>query len=123
MQKIMALGSFVFLCAAVASAQTTAAGSTQPNTQTTASSSGAQTVTMTGCVGGMSGSTGGFMLSNPMVVPSSSQPATPTASIAPPPSASATQPPTGTATAGSAAGTGVGTAGTAGAGVGTAGTA
>lgn len=107
MHKYMALGSFLFLIASTASAQTAGAATTQPNTQTTASPNSAQTVTMTGCVGAMS-STGGFLLSNPMTVPSSAQPGTPTASVATTPSA--TQP---TGTAGTA---GVGTAGTAGVG-------
>lgn len=70
--KLLTLGGIAMICAATASSQTTGAATSQSRPQTTASSKTAQTVTMTGCVGSLSGSTGGFVLSNPLVIPSSS---------------------------------------------------
>jgi hypothetical protein len=121
MKTVSILSGFALMCAAAASAQTTGAATSQPGTQTTASSNAAQTVTLSGCVGSMSGSQGGFMLSNPIVIPSSAQPGTPTAGISSAPSSSAT--PTTQPAPTSPTSAGVGTAGTASTGVGTAGTA
>src|SRR5205823_9391641 len=120
MKTITLLSGIALLCAAVVSAQTASA-----RQQASPSSRNApQTVTLTGCVGSVSGPQGGFMLSNPLVVPPAG--ATATAQAGTPASTPpyATQPNAGSAvgTAGTAS-TGVGTAGTASTGVGTAGTA
>ena len=127
MTRIMTLGSFVLFCAASASAQTT--GTATSSGMQTTKSPAAQTITMTGCVGSMSGSSGGYMLSNPMVVPSSTPstnasttgttPTTPmTSPTVTPPPATATQP---TGTAGTAGTTGTRIPGTTGSATGTTG--
>jgi len=120
MKTITLLSGIALLCAAVVSAQTASA-----RQQASPSSRNApQTVTLTGCVGSVSGPQGGFMLSNPLVVPPAG--ATATAQAGTPASTPpyATQPNAGSAvgTAGTAS-TGVGTAGTASTGVGAASTA
>ena len=120
MKTITLLSGIALLCAAVVSAQT--ASARQPASPS--SRNAPQTVTLTGCVGSVSGPQGGFMLSNPLVVPPAG--ATATAQAGTPASTPpyATQPNAGSAvgTAGTAS-TGVGTAGTASTGVGAAGTA
>ena len=117
MKTITLLSGIALLCAAVVSAQT--ASARQPASPS--SRNAPQTVTLTGCVGSVSGPQGGFMLSNPLVVPPAG--ATATAQAGTPASTPpyATQPNAGSAvgTAGTAS-TGVGTAGTASTGVGTA---
>ena|SRR5438132_1348546 len=117
MKTITLLSGIALLCAAVVSAQT--ASALQPASPS--SRNAPQTVTLTGCVGSVSGPQGGFMLSNPLVVPPAG--ATATAQAGTPASTPpyATQPNAGSAvgTAGTAS-TGVGTAGTASTGVGTA---
>ena len=119
MKTITLLSGIALLCAAVVSAQT--ASARQPASPS--SRNAPQTVTLTGCVGSVSGPQGGFMLSNPLVVPPAG--ATATAQAGTPASTPpyATQPNAGSAvgTAGTAS-TGVGTAGTASTGVGTAST-
>src|SRR5947209_13726181 len=116
MKTITLLSGIALLCAAVVSAQT--ASALQPASPS--SRNAPQTVTLTGCVGSVSGPQGGFMLSNPLVVPPAG--ATATAQAGTPASTPpyATQPNAGSAvgTAGTAS-TGVGTAGTASTGVGT----
>src|SRR5438445_4338610 len=117
MKTITLLSGIALLSAAFVSAQTASA-----RQQASPSSRNApQTVTLTGCVGSVSGPQGGFMLSNPLVVPPAG--ATATAQAGTPASTPpyATQPNAGSAvgTAGTAS-TGVGTAGTASTGVGTA---
>ena len=113
----MLLSGIALLCAVFVSAQT--ASARQPASPS--SRNAPQTVTLTGCVGSVSGPQGGFMLSNPLVVPPAG--ATATAQAGTPASTPpyATQPNAGSAvgTAGTAS-TGVGTAGTASTGVGTA---
>ena len=120
MKTITLLSGIALLCAAVVSAQT--ASALQPASPS--SRNAPQTVTLTGCVGSVSGPQGGFMLSNPLVVPPAG--ATATAQAGTPASTPpyATQPNAGSAvgTAGTAS-TGVGTAGTASTGVGAASTA
>ncbi|PYR12042.1 MAG: hypothetical protein DMG00_09600 [Acidobacteria bacterium] len=116
MKTITLLSGIALLSAAFVSAQTASA-----RQQASPSSRNApQTVTLTGCVGSVSG----FMLSNPLVVPPAG--ATATAQAGTPASTPpyATQPNAGSAvgTAGTAS-TGVGTAGTASTGVGAASTA
>jgi len=120
MKTITLLSGIALLSAAFVSAQTASA-----RQQASPSSRNApQTVTLTGCVGSVSGPQGGFMLSNPLVVPPAG--ATATAQAGTPASTPpyATQPNAGSAvgTAGTAS-TGVGTAGTASTGVGVASTA
>ncbi|PYQ89760.1 MAG: hypothetical protein DMG03_01630 [Acidobacteria bacterium] len=120
MKTITLLSGIALLSAAFVSAQTASA-----RQQASPSSRNApQTVTLTGCVGSVSGPQGGFMLSNPLVVPPAG--ATATAQAGTPASTPpyATQPNAGSAvgTAGTAS-TGVGTAGTASTGVGAASTA
>jgi hypothetical protein len=108
--------------AATAFAQTSATSQTPPSTPTL---SGAQTITMSGCVANNKSGTQGFVLSNPIVLPSTGGAAT--ASAAPSSSATAggstassaaTQPPTSSAgtaaTAHPVTGAGAGTAATAG---------
>jgi len=115
--RITVLSSIALMCAATASAQTSGAAASQPNAPTTAASKAAQTVTITGCVGPASGSQGGYILSNPLVVPSSAQPATPTAGISQPSFSPTpgTQPSVGSATgAGAGSSTAAGATGTAG---------
>ena len=117
MKTITLLSGIALLCAAVVSAQT--ASARQPASPS--SRNAPQTVTLTGCVGSVSGPQGGFMLSNPLVVPPAG--ATATAQAGTPASTPpyATQPNAGSSvgTPGTAS-TGVGTAGTASTGVGTA---
>ena len=119
--RITVLSGIALMCAATASAQTSAAATSQPNAPTTAASNAARTVTMTGCVGPASGSQGGYILSNPIVLPRSAQPGTPTAGISPSSSSATpgTQPSVGSgsetagAVAGSPTAAGAGGAGTA----------
>ena len=120
MKTITLLSSIALLCPSAASAQTTPA----QRPTTSSSRNAAQTVTLIGCVGSIAGPQGGFMLSNPLVVPPSGATATAQAGTPASTPPSAAQPNAGSpiGTPGTAS-TGVGTAGTAATGVGTAGTA
>jgi hypothetical protein len=120
MKAITLLSSIALLCPSAASAQTTPA----QRPTTSSSRNAAQTVTLIGCVGSIAGPQGGFMLSNPLVVPPSGATATAQAGTPASTQPSAAQPNAGSpiGTPGTAS-TGVGTAGTAATGVGTAGTA
>src|SRR5919204_2758855 len=70
--KIMLLSGFALLCTVAASAQAPAPQQPvrSPSTNTP------QTVTLTGCVGSLAGTQGGFMLSNPIVMPPTGAPPT-----------------------------------------------
>jgi hypothetical protein len=88
--------SFVaaLLCAWPVSAQQPNPPAPQPTSQINTASQAAQSITLSGCVGGINQAPGQFSLSSAAVVPSLAQPSTPSPVAAVPPAVTPTTPPT-----------------------------